>query len=54
MFKVIVVDDEKLVRQGIVMETDWKELDCVVVAEADNGLDGLYARMCVMDTYASV
>lgn len=43
MFKVIVIDDEKLVRQGIVMETDWKELDCVVVAEADNGLDGLYA-----------
>ena len=34
MYKVIVIDDETLVRRGIVMETDWQALDCVVVAEA--------------------
>mgnify|MGYP000205262709 FL=1 len=34
MYKVIVIDDEMLVRRGIVMETDWQALNCVVVAEA--------------------
>ena len=37
MYKVIVIDDEMLVRRGIVMETDWQVLNCVVVAEAGNG-----------------
>lgn len=41
MFKVVVIDDEVLVRRGIVLETDWKALDCMVVAEAGNGLEGL-------------
>ena len=43
MFKVVVIDDEALVRRGIVLETDWKALDCMVVAEAANGLEGLEA-----------
>lgn len=43
MYKVIVIDDEILVRRGIVMETDWNALDCIVVAEAANGLEGLLA-----------
>ena len=43
MIKVLVVDDETLVRQGIVMETDWASLNCTVIAEAANGLDGLEA-----------
>lgn len=43
MLKVLVIDDETVVRQGIVLETDWASLDCEVVAEADNGLDGLEA-----------
>ena len=25
MYKVIVIDDEMLVRRGIVMETDWQK-----------------------------
>ena len=41
MYKVIVIDDEMLVRRGIVMETDWQALNCVVVAEAGNGIEGL-------------
>ena len=41
--KVLVVDDEMLVRRGIVLETDWKALGCVVVAEAENGEEGLQA-----------
>lgn len=43
MYKVIVIDDEMLVRRGIVMETDWQVLNCVVVAEAGNGIEGLEA-----------
>ena len=43
MYKVVVIDDEILVRRGIVMETDWQALDCVVVAEAGNGEEGLEA-----------
>ena len=39
MIKVIVVDDERFVRMGIVGETDWASLGCEVVGEAENGLD---------------
>lgn len=37
MLKVLVVDDEEFVRKGIVMETDWAALGCVVAGEAENG-----------------
>ncbi len=43
MLKVLVVDDEAFVRRGIVMETDWASLGCVVVAEAGNGIEGIEA-----------
>lgn len=43
MLKVLVVDDERFVRKGIVMEVDWAALDCVVVAEAADGLEGIEA-----------
>lgn len=43
MLKVLVVDDELRVRSGIVMETDWNALGCMVVAEAADGLEGLEA-----------
>ena len=50
MIKVLVVDDEMFVRRGIVMETDWASLGCVVVAEAANGEEGLEAaRNCQPD-----
>ncbi len=43
MWKVLVVEDETFVRKGIVMETDWSALGCVVAAEAENGEKGLLA-----------
>lgn len=43
MLKVLVVDDEVYVRKGIVLETDWAALGCMVVAEAENGIQGLEA-----------
>ena len=31
MKKVVVVEDEALVRRGIVLAVDWASVDCVVV-----------------------
>lgn len=41
MLKVLVVEDEELIRRGIVLATDWASIGCVVIAEAANGEDGL-------------
>lgn len=45
MLSVLIVDDEKLVRTGLVMGIDWASLGCLVVAESKNGLEGLNAAM---------
>ena len=37
MYKVVIADDEYIIRQGIVSLIDWKELNCEVVYEAENG-----------------
>ncbi len=41
MLKVLIVEDEPLVRQGIVLTVDWAALDCLLVGEAVNGEEGL-------------
>ncbi len=41
MYKVVVVEDEKLVRQGIILSTNWSAIDCMVVGEAENGEEGI-------------
>ncbi|NLE90609.1 MAG: response regulator [Ruminiclostridium sp.] len=43
MLKVLIVDDESMVRKGIVLGFDWAALDCVIVGEATNGEEGLAA-----------
>lgn len=43
MLKVLVVDDEMLLRKGIVLEIDWPSIGCMVVAEASNGIEGIEA-----------
>ena len=43
MLKVLIVDDETVVRRGIVLGVDWASMDCVVVGEAANGEEGLAA-----------
>ena len=43
MLKVLIVDDETVVRRGIMLGTDWAAMDCVVVGEASNGEEGLAA-----------
>lgn len=50
MLKVMVVEDEELIRKGIVLAVDWKALGCLVVAEAANGVEGLeQAEKCRPD-----
>ena len=41
MIPVMIVDDEKFVRRGIIEDTDWALIDCEVVAEASNGAEAL-------------
>ena len=41
MLKVLIVEDEELIRKGIALTVDWATLDCVVVGEAANGAEGL-------------
>ena len=41
MIPVLVVDDEKFVREGIVRGTDWKSVGCEVVGQAKNGEEAL-------------
>ena len=43
MLKVLIVEDEEMIRKGIVLTVDWAALDCVVGGEATNGVQGLEA-----------
>lgn len=38
--RVLVIEDEEILRKGLVLTTDWKALGMVVIGEADNGIDG--------------
>lgn len=40
MLKVLVVDDEAMVRRGIVLGVDWAARGCVLAGEAANGEEG--------------
>ncbi|MEG2187286.1 MAG: response regulator, partial [Clostridia bacterium] len=41
MYKVLLVEDEDLIRKGLRYAIDWQSVDCVVVGEAENGEEGL-------------
>jgi two-component system response regulator YesN len=38
---VMVIDDKPIIRRAIVQTTDWDRLGCEVVAQAEDGLEGL-------------
>ena len=40
MLRVLIAEDEEMIRKGIVYTTDWLSMDCVVVAEAADGKEG--------------
>lgn len=41
MFKVLVVEDELIIRKGLIASVDWEELNCEVAGEAADGKEGL-------------
>lgn len=41
MYKVLIVEDEEMIRKGIHYTYDWIGANCVVVGEAKNGKEGL-------------
>ncbi|SEA29845.1 two-component system, response regulator YesN [Lachnospiraceae bacterium NK3A20] len=41
MIRVLVVEDEKFVRQGIIRNTNWKSVGCEVAGSAADGNEGL-------------
>ena len=45
VLKILVAEDEELIRKGIVLAVDWAAMDCVVVGEASNGEEALQKAM---------
>ena len=41
MYKILIVEDEMILRKGLLFSFDFSALDCAVVAEAENGVEGL-------------
>jgi two-component system response regulator YesN len=41
MHKVLIVEDEDIMRKGLMFMPNWQEVDCIVVGEAANGQEGL-------------
>ncbi|RDU23209.1 response regulator transcription factor [Anaerosacchariphilus polymeriproducens] len=41
MLKIIIVEDEDIIRKGLVYTIDWLSMGCVVVGEAADGEEGL-------------
>lgn len=41
MLKVAIVEDEELVRQGLVLAVDWAQLGCILVGDAADGEQGM-------------
>lgn len=41
MYKVVIVEDEAIIRQGLINSIPWSDYDCKVVGEAKNGREGL-------------
>lgn len=41
MYKVMLVEDENILRKGIEVLTDWNALNCTVVCGASNGIEAL-------------
>lgn len=43
MYKVLIVEDEDIIRKGLVFSVNWSQLDCLVAADCRNGEEGIAA-----------
>ena len=47
MVKVMIIDDEEIIREGLKKTIDWESMDCVIAGEAEDGESGLKAALAV-------
>jgi two-component system response regulator YesN len=40
MIRIIIVEDEKILRKGLTLHTPWEKFDAVVIADAADGIEG--------------
>ena len=43
MYKVLVVEDEDIIRKGLIFSVRWADFDCAVIGECANGQEGIEA-----------
>ena len=41
MYRVVLVEDSKLLRTGMKFTFNWDALDCEIIGDAENGQEGL-------------
>lgn len=41
MNKVLIVDDESMIRKGLINVIDWKNIECEICGEAGDGIEGM-------------
>lgn len=41
MYKILIVEDEDIIRKGLIFMVDWLKVNCVVAGEASDGEEGL-------------
>lgn len=39
-YKVVIIDDKPVIRESLMKTIKWKQYDCSVIAQAENGFDG--------------
>lgn len=41
MYRVVIAEDEDIIRKGLVYSIPWADMGCTVVGEAANGVEGV-------------
>ena len=41
MLKIVIIENERLVRKGLILTFDWEEMNSIIVGEASNGEEGI-------------
>lgn len=45
MIRVMIIDDEEIIREGLKKTVDWESMDCTIVGEAEDGESGYRAAL---------